>query len=283
MVKLYRNDEPSNETLAAVDALLDPADARQMLAHIPADDRETWLKMGMAVHSEFEDSGFAIWDEWSQGAGSYNSADALAVWRSFKPGPVTVASLIHLAKCNGWSPQDAPMALPPIACTKPQPKPKTSSTAAYAAEIWLAASRDNDFVGTHPYAQKKGIDWAAGAARGAASGRVIGRQADCVIVPIRNTESDRVQGVQCINPDGAKQTFGHLAGGCLLLGSTLDKTCPWYVCEGWASAVSMVFHHHGGAAVCAAAFGKSQLDKVAQKVAEIHQPDEIIILREVDA
>ena len=267
---------------APPDRLLHLDDARQMLACIPADDREVWLKIGMALHSEFDDSGFAVWNEWSQGADNYNAADALAVWRSFNPGSVTIASLIHLAKSSGWSPQSVPRALPPIAFTKPPPKPKTSSTAAYAAEIWLASSRDNDYVGTHPYAQEKGIDWAAGAARGMASGRVIGKRADCVIVPIRNVETNRMQGVQCINGDGEKQTFGTLSGGGLVLGSILDRTCPWYVCEGWASAVSMVFHHHGGAAVCAAAFGKHQLEKVAQAVAEIHQPNELIILKEVD-
>jgi putative DNA primase/helicase len=115
-----------------------------------------------------------------------------------------------------------------------------------------------------------------------ASGRVIGKEADCLIIPIRDIQTNKVQGCQCINRNGDKQTFGPMSGGGLLLGNTLDLTLPWYVVEGWASAYSMVFHHHRGNAVCACAFGKSSLERVAQNIAEHHQPDEITILREVD-
>jgi hypothetical protein len=68
----------------------------------------------------------------------------------------------------------------------------------------------------------------------------------------------------------------------LILGNTLDKSLVWYVTEGWASAVSMVFHHLDGCGVCACAFGKSNLDQTAELIAEIHRPDEINILREQD-
>ncbi len=67
------------------------------------------------------------------------------------------------------------------------------------------------------------------------------------------------------------------------MGNTLNKTLPWCICEGWASAVSMVFHHLQGNGVCAASFGKTNLDKVARLIAENHHPDEILITRENDS
>ena len=135
----------------------------------------------------------------------------------------------------------------------------------------------------HPYAIAKGIESAGGAGRTTASGRIIGKDADCLAVPIRDIQTDKVQGVQCINISGDKQTFGAVTGGGLLLGNTLDKSIPWYVCEGWASAWSMVFHHHYGNAMCGVAFGKSNLDKLAQSIADKYTPDCITILEEVDA
>jgi len=54
---------------------------RSALAHVPAHDRDTWLRMGMAVKSELGDGGFDLWDEWSQQDASYRAADARAVWR----------------------------------------------------------------------------------------------------------------------------------------------------------------------------------------------------------
>jgi hypothetical protein len=44
-----------------------------------------------------------------------------------------------------------------------------------------------------------------------------------------------------------------------------------------------VFHHQNGNGACACSFGKSNLDNTAKLIAKIHQPEEIIILREDDS
>ena len=76
---------------------------RAALAHIPACDREVWLRMGMAVKSELGEAGFDIWDEWSQKDESYRAADAKAVWRSISPnGKVTVGTMFHEAQRHGF-------------------------------------------------------------------------------------------------------------------------------------------------------------------------------------
>jgi hypothetical protein len=271
---------------------------RAMLAYVPAGERETWVRMGMAVKAELGDAGFDLWDAWSQSADNYDARAARDTWRSIKDGPVGIGTLVHLAKENGWQP-DRPMpatrrlANPAHAqdSRAPEKPAEPSPTQALALRLWAAADRDDAVVAAHPYAVSKGITHAAGAGRVQATGSVIGKDADCLVIPIRTDAIGDVQAVQVINPEGKKQTFGPIRGGCLILGNTLhpstpfigntlDPSAPWYVCEGWASAVSVVFHHLKGNAVCGVAFGKSNLDQTAAILARVFDPHEILILEE---
>ena len=83
------------------------------LAAIPADcARDTWLQIGMALHSlgwegNEGDRGFEIWDRWSQtGKVKYQGLHDLETrWRSFgKLGreQVTLGTLYHYAQQHGW-------------------------------------------------------------------------------------------------------------------------------------------------------------------------------------
>jgi RecA/RadA recombinase len=67
--------------------------------------RDQWLRVGLALHHETEgdDTGFALWDEWSSGGGTYPGSERLQYeWDSFKPRPgrrqVTMASVIKMAR-----------------------------------------------------------------------------------------------------------------------------------------------------------------------------------------
>jgi len=76
---------------------------REALQFIDASDRETWLRMGMAIKSELADAGFDLWEAWSQQAKSFNAKDARDVWKSIRAsGKLTVRTLFHEAKANGW-------------------------------------------------------------------------------------------------------------------------------------------------------------------------------------
>jgi putative DNA primase/helicase len=251
------------------------AEIEAALSTIPAQDREVWVQVGMAIKAELGDAGFPIWDYWSQTADNYRERDARDVWKSFKQGGVSLGTLFYYARLHGWAEDRNP--------AQSAPERPRSSTKVYALELWLRLVRSDNAVAAHQYAIAKGIESAGGAGRTTASGRIIGQEADCIVVPIWDIQTDKVQGVQCINSEGKKQTFGNISGGGLILGNILDKHIPWYVAEGWASAYSMVFHHHHGNAVCAAAFGKSNLDRLAQAIADKYAPDEITILEEVDA
>jgi len=76
---------------------------REALQYIPAGDRDTWVKLGMAIKSETGDEGFETWNAWSQQAESYKPATAREVWKSIKAGGgVSIGTLHHEAKAAGW-------------------------------------------------------------------------------------------------------------------------------------------------------------------------------------
>ncbi len=104
---------------------------RSALKEVPALDRDTWLKIGFALHDLAEvDSrwpGRALWDEWSRTCPEkFDPAGQDKAWASFGrdyDGPrVTVATIYHLAKENGWR-DDAPQSIG----AADTPSPKTSS------------------------------------------------------------------------------------------------------------------------------------------------------------
>jgi len=76
------------------------------LSFISSDDRDTWVQMAMALRSEFGDSAMDVWLNWSRQSDSFRESDARAVWRSCRGSGVTIASLFHLAKQQGWRDDD---------------------------------------------------------------------------------------------------------------------------------------------------------------------------------
>lgn len=71
------------------------------LLRIPADDREVWLRVGMALRSHFGDAGRALWDAWSATSRKYDPKAQDRTWRSFRRDGVTVATIFRLAKGHG--------------------------------------------------------------------------------------------------------------------------------------------------------------------------------------
>lgn len=74
------------------------------LLFIASNDRDTWIRMGMAIHSELGDAGFFLWDTWSQSADNYNQRDTESAWKSFTFGAgITIGTLFHHAQQDGWT------------------------------------------------------------------------------------------------------------------------------------------------------------------------------------
>ncbi len=92
-VRVY-NDEPARAlTNDEISRALDKLD--------PSCPRDEWIKIGMAVRDAGEDL-FEEWNDWSAQGEGYNEKDALVAWKSFKPGKITLGTLLFLAKQNGW-------------------------------------------------------------------------------------------------------------------------------------------------------------------------------------
>jgi putative DNA primase/helicase len=92
-----------------------PELVRDMLTFMPPDvERETWVRVGMAIKSELpEAQAFELWSEWSSRGATYDERSTRDTWRSLKGGgPITIATLIRLAQDHGYKlpAADAPAA-----------------------------------------------------------------------------------------------------------------------------------------------------------------------------
>ena len=218
------------------------------LYSIPADDRDTWVQMGMAIKSELGDAGFALWDAWSQRSKRYKAADARAVWRSVKPtGGITIATLYHLAKEYGWA-GEAPVKTAPSDEEKRQraeakrreaeERNRREAEAAAKAERMLMQAdyvdprarngrHSHEVPSAHPYLVEKGFP--------EQGGLVLDGN---LLVPMRHyRDYHRLQSVQMIGPDGSKKFLprGRASEAVYKIGKGAER----YYCEGYATALSV--------------------------------------------
>ena len=80
---------------------------RSALAVVPADDRATWIKFGMALKKDMgADAGYDLWISWSKTWDQFNQQDADHTWHSFHEShegtPVTLGTVFHEARRYGW-------------------------------------------------------------------------------------------------------------------------------------------------------------------------------------
>lgn len=96
------------------------------LAYLDPTRRNLWRDVGMAIHlaSLGSDDGFDVWQAWSSGGISgempetYRGVDdCRQTWETFKDKaarPVTLGSIFHLAKQQGWKKVEIEDAAPPV-------------------------------------------------------------------------------------------------------------------------------------------------------------------------
>lgn len=270
---------------------------QEALTYIPADDRETWYKMAMAVKSELGESGFDVWDGWSRVGEGYNQNDARDVWKSVKPhksgGGVTIGTLIHEAKLRGFrigaghkeatpeelaarkAKRDAELKQAAIDEAEAQRKAAEKANAIYEA------ARPAKF---HPYLTKKGIqpcpnirvgEWPAWDKQA----REVVTIPNTLIIPMRG-ENREIVNLQAVfpsdeNPLGRDKTFiygGRKQGTYMNIGQ--PGTGVVLVCEGYATAASL----HAATGHCVLiAFDAGNLIEVA-KMARKRTPDAMIVV-----
>ncbi len=257
---------------------------RTALIHLSANlPRDDWARIGMAIKSEYpDDTGFALFDQWSSTADRYSAASAKATWKSIKPGGgVTIATLLHEAQQNGFvmgdtlsssmqpSPKQLKQQAQQRAATAQRDRETTAAqhaaTAVQAAERWDKASDNPQQGNTAPYLTRKAVQGYG--VRYEASG--------ALLVPLRDAAGS-LWNLQTILPaqpaQGSDKLFmkgGRKSGLWHMLGIVDVSAAPATVliAEGYATAASL---HQATGYPVACAFDAGNLKAVAVNLRAVY-------------
>ncbi|MBO7381212.1 MAG: PriCT-2 domain-containing protein, partial [Neisseriaceae bacterium] len=214
---------------------------RTALTYIDATERQTWVSVGTALKTEFGETGFNLFDDWSQTAQNYKSKDAKDAWRSFRIGKSNIGYIINQAKQNGWvREKQQPMNAnemaerqrrnEAIAKQAENQRIKAQKAAAeYAQNIWNKAKPVNP---NHAYLQKKGINNPSVLAS-------IRQDKDALILPLRNR--GEIVGIQKIFANGDKRFNRDIEkkGSALVIGNRDEMQHGFLMAEGFATAATL--------------------------------------------
>ncbi|WP_321276137.1 PriCT-2 domain-containing protein [Thiomicrorhabdus indica] len=261
---------------------------QQMLSFAESEtSRDQWVTILMSIKSEFGDSAKGVAQEWSATASSYDAKDFLSTWMSIKEnGAVTIGTLIHQAKANGWTPE-------PISTTErkrleqerkqrqAENAQRAESEAQAVAEQHQRASEHAYRIlesakpapANHLYLQSKQVD-----AHGVLFGSVLS-YGNALIIPIYGTQAPfvgEVQNVQSIFATGDKYFLkgGKKSGGYYPI--QWVEGAPIVICEGFATGATLAEHYTPFYSVVIA-FDSGNLLSVA-KVFRKQYPTQQIIL-----
>ncbi|WP_071058044.1 PriCT-2 domain-containing protein [Pelistega sp. MC2] len=246
------------------------ANVRAALTYLSSEDRQTWIKTGAALKSEYGENGFAIWDEWSQTAPNYNPRDAKAAWKSFKEGRINIGTLFFEAKRNGFVPAKKPQ---PLSKEEWRQKREEMQARRLASERELARQQEaarkvanerwekaKGAQINHPYLVKKGINALTIA-------KYLRQEGDNLLVPAR--QFGELHGVQTISPDGDKRfnKNASLGGSSMMLGTwgKAKENKEIILVEGVATGATLHLATGKTVVVC---FSANNLKKVAEKLAK---------------
>lgn len=250
------------------------------LTFIPADDRELWLRIGMALKSELGGDGFEMFEAWSRNAANFDAKAVKSSWKSFKPGGgITIATLIAEAKQRGFDPK----AYAPAAPVSPEERQriereraerqraaaaetaqKQEKAADEAAQVWAAGAES----GASPYLASKGV-----------SGYGVRYASDLLLVPLCD-EGGKLWNVQRIAAAGEKRflTGGRVSGCFHQIGNV--QTSAWLlIAEGYATAATL---HQASGYPVAVAFNANNIKHVALALRKRHPDSKLLICADDD-
>jgi putative DNA primase/helicase len=250
------------------------------LSFIPADDRDTWLRVGMGLKSELGENGFPLFESWSERGVSFDSKAVKSTWKSIKPGgAVTVATLIGEAKKNGFDPKSYAPPAPLSEADKARiERERAASQAAAAAattekqasaaseaEAMWAAARD---AGVSGYLEKKRV-----------AGYGIRYAKKHVLVPLVD-EVGKLWNVQRILDNGDKRFLaGGRVSGCFHVIGTIAAGTWLLLAEGYATAAALHAATGHPVAVC---FNESNIRHVAAIMRKMHPTVKLLICADDD-
>ena len=214
--------------------------ATSALQFISPVERETWIQMGMALRSEFGDAALDAWLDWSRQADSFRESAALSAWRSFKGAGVTLGTLFHEAKCNGWVDNDRNEKPTPaqIAARKRELLERQTAEGQERDRIAQEAAKKAAWImhqtvqEQHAYLHAKGWPDAKGAVWWA------GEDQNLLCIPMRVGEA--LVGVQMIDRAGGKRYLsGQRTSGAEYLIANNGRGAEDFWVEGYASGLSL--------------------------------------------
>ena len=217
----------------------------EALYSISPEDRDTWVRVGMALKSELGDGGFHLWDQWSRQSEKYIESHARAVWRSIKAeGRIGMGTLYHMARERGWEGQEAKRpVLSPEERRRLEEQKRTerevkAKRRAQVAEVSHKIISEALWT-THPYLAMKGFPDENGlvASRDYTPEFTTEVPKSSLLVPMRDYKTNDVSMVQWIDDKGTKM---YLSGGraAMTVFRIGRGRVKWY-CEGLATALSV--------------------------------------------
>ena len=272
--------------------------AKDALRFISPDlPNDEWVKVGMALQSEFGDSGFQMFDDWSRGWAKYDERDIRTRWKGFdQGGGITIGTLYGMAKDAGWKPsRDESKPLLPL---QPDPerierqqqaKLESEQKQATAAGIATAVYTMAKACKTHGYLTAKGVQPVNGlrvidadeahrldAHFGFRNGKQSG---ELLIFPIHN-ELGEIQSLQAITAKASKGLLkdGKKSEGFFVIDEKGDNGTV-YVVEGLATGLSV---HEATAARVHVAIDAGNLEAVAESARRRFPEARIVIAGDLD-
>lgn len=220
--------------------------AQSALSFIPPHDRDTWVRMGMAIKNEFAEDGFDIWDAWSQGADSYDAKSAKSVWRSISAaGKLGIGTLFREAAAAGW--RDNGEHRGPLTPQEAAERQRARDARDRAADLeqrrkeagYLAAAAAAQAVieqcelKTHYYLNSKGLPDSVGLV-----------DESTLIVPMRDLATNQLRGMQTIDwVPGERRWEKKMAHGMRAKGAVLrlgnQRAKETFLVEGYATGLSV--------------------------------------------
>jgi putative DNA primase/helicase len=256
--------------------------ARAALSFIPANDRDKWWRIGMALKSEFGDGGWDLFETWSEGGSNFDIKAAKSTWKSCKPGGgVTIATLIGEAKAGGFNPKDYAPAVPLSAADKARIKQERTerdnaaatelasnqaAAADEAAHAWAAAADS----GTSSYLVRKGV-----------SGHGVRYTANGVLLVPLLDSLGKLWNVQRVFAKGDKRFLkdGRVSGCSHVIGD-IAASAWLLIAEGYATAATL--HEATGYAV-AVAFNENNVKHVSAAMRKRHLAARLLICADDDS
>lgn len=101
-----KKNPPQAISVKSPDDACDLALSVDLLEYVDANDYDSWIQAGMALHDRFRGSieALMIWDRWSKTSAKYEEGEPTRKWAGFESdGGVRFGTLIALAKASGYT------------------------------------------------------------------------------------------------------------------------------------------------------------------------------------